>query len=102
MQSSHTSPAHTGAPWSVNDDWPGKFTINGPKNEILAVVNEFGIAEINEANARLMAAAPTLLWAVKDAKQYIEFLMQEDGWRPASQVIVDTLSELIDRVEGRV
>ena len=64
-KANETSPAkthiHTEAPWTARDDWPGRYSIVGPKQEILAVVNEFGIHEINEANARLIAQAPELL-----------------------------------------
>jgi hypothetical protein len=59
--------AHTPGPWTVGDPWGHPLTImwGGDKG---AVVNGDGIGddcELNRANARLIAAAPTMLEALK-------------------------------------
>lgn len=70
---------HTPGPWTYSGDEDGDFCIWGPgRNEFLANVDQesFGpvppmkIAfDINQANARLISAAPELL----DALEYLAF-----------------------------
>ena len=66
-----TEPTHTPGPWQYVDDGPTNYLINGPDTP----VGEAG----REANARLMAAAPDLLEALRAVVRDIAF---ESGNRP--------------------
>lgn len=104
---------HTRGPWSIYDDGPGGSDvilahINGANYDIAYISNDEteGRPE-NEraANARLIASAPDLLAALKDARERLEYLepdyfddaSHETEWR-------DYLAQtdaLIAKAEGR-
>jgi hypothetical protein len=63
---------HTPGPWEVRDRWyisrPGKMALA----EVKCGDVPFEATEIHEANARLIAAAPDLLEALKEALPYVQ------------------------------
>lgn len=79
---------HTPGPWGLNNDYIGSM-----EGEIAQVISEnVGILE-NEANARLIAAAPELLEAVKKAHTYME------NWGAPYSELKD-LERVINKAEG--
>lgn len=82
---------HTKGPWelislsSKLDDWTGASLVI--RNEYAPggiAVTIGGVGDEEEANARLIAAAPDLLEAVKDALIYLDH--EATGLRPAKLV----------------
>ena len=71
MEQTQQEVKHTPGPWSSRafgtrgEDGPSCFRISGPDGE---VADTFGYSERDSANARLIAAAPALLAALKRAK----------------------------------
>lgn len=73
---------HTPAPWDISDTGP-KYSINagtgGAARKHIAMVSCFkgheGEQEENEANARLIAAAPEMLEALKEAHEAVSYLV---------------------------
>lgn len=52
---------HTPGPWKVGTGW-----VMGPENQKGAPICTIGVSPVDDANARLIAAAPDLLAALKD------------------------------------
>jgi hypothetical protein len=70
---------HTPGPWRAERDPRGDFRIvYNDKGNWLAEVHSDGEPEVAEADARLIAAAPELLAALKRAKDAIEFYGLDD------------------------
>ena len=64
--------AHTQGPWIARRMHTGGFDIMDPRNRDVVTVYGGGVeAESREANARLIAAAPDLLDALKRARRYV-------------------------------
>ena len=90
--------AHTPRPWKVlidpNDEWP-KIVAGSNTGTIVANVNpesfSFGVADLVEmparANARLIAASPDMLTALKKA------LSDSPDWRTAAQEAIGKAEE---------
>lgn len=62
--------AHTPGPWTVSQPWSGFSSIKGPEGQLIFGLAAGGADEARpadecEANARLIAAAPDLLEALK-------------------------------------
>ena len=79
------SALHTKGPWAVTERG-GEITIQGPASEWLAVIPlaetaGFGVVCRSElrANARLIAAAPDMLEALRRALNFIENTESEMG-----------------------
>jgi hypothetical protein len=98
--------AHTPRPWKVlidpNDEWP-KIVAGSNTGKIIANVNPesfcFGVAELvdmpAEANARLIAAAPDLLAALKEAIKIVPLGSTKVAeWVPRAM-------NAIDKAEGK-
>ena len=69
-------PAHTPGPWSVEgnrDDATGELRIvqDATAGEIAILYPEFGRGDADEANARLIAATPEMLAALKRALGWV-------------------------------
>ena len=62
---------HTPGPWTLEADEDGTQVIYGPDGHPLA--------EVDEANARLIAAAPALLAALVDAREALMRLPDTEG-----------------------
>lgn len=56
---------HTPGPWRVSDHELTKPSVYGPDGVIVAQIGPWREADTSEANARLIASAPTLLEAAK-------------------------------------
>jgi hypothetical protein len=102
---------HTSAPWSVDYEGPAHLSIEDSAGRVLAfcnLQNENG--DEDEANARLIAAAPDLLRTLKNAREWLDELagLLQDGaldaaedWAGANAVSVDSsLAEAIAKAEG--
>ena len=64
--------AHTPGPWTARRMHTGGFDIMDPRNRDVVTVYGGGVeTESREANARLIAAAPDLLDALKRARRYV-------------------------------
>ena len=72
------SEQHTPGPWKVVDSWDD-YTIEGPNSEeIIFQDGPYGTPTIKEANARLIAAAPALLEALRDIVEYWDSIVPTD------------------------
>lgn len=93
---------HTPGPWavsceSVDDEWA---VVTTPGGAVIANVNA---DHRQDANARLIAAAPDLLAALKDARDTIHMLVNSRGFEgegTAEEWTVD-FDAAIARAEGR-
>ena len=77
-RSPHQKKVHTPGPWDVQNalgDGPNKWIYA----DGLYVAEVDGEREEAEANARLIAAAPDLLTALKDAVEYLELQLECSG-----------------------
>lgn len=93
-----SEPKHTPGPWQVlidpTDEWP-KIVAGSNTGTIVANVNSesfsFGVADLVEmparANARLIAASPDMLTALKKA------LSDSPDWRTAAQEAIGKAEE---------
>lgn len=93
------SVAHTPGPWTTHEWGDAAIQIIGPSDEEIADLDGDPEGwEARAANARLIAAAPELLAALKDAARWINLLPAEirDG-----SIMPEKLAEVIARVEGR-
>jgi hypothetical protein len=105
--------AHTPGPWTACDpDFFGGIAINGPDGglAIAAVCNGemrkmAGQLEEHQANARLIAAAPDLLGALKNAVHELNAIRAADGAprgvdRDYFGALVDNCFDVIAAAEG--
>lgn len=68
LSGNHTEQKHTPGPWVAGEpDWCGDYTIESDKAPwaIAAVISNFRTPAVVEANARLIAAVPDLLEALR-------------------------------------
>ena len=64
---------HTPGPWVINESKNIIFIPTSFGNDIVCTITNGGhIKEVSDANARLIAAAPEMLEALKEAKLYID------------------------------
>lgn len=86
---------HTKGPWRYED---GTKTIRSvPGNHWIASLDSWDGAIDNEANARLIAAAPEMLEALREAKQILERAKQ---YFP-KYVLANSIDPAITKAEGR-
>ena len=91
--------AHTPGPWRAEPRDSGGLSIMA-KSDVVAQTNRYGpTLPCVEANARLIAAAPDLLAALKECEAYFR-PMAEDGQYLAQQRI-DRIRAAIAKAEGR-
>jgi len=96
------SAAFTPGPWTVSDSAPEEYavSIHGAQLEtggfpIVADIPERTIHGTHEANARLIAAAPDLLEALRDAlKAEEDAIASVAGWAGALGVHPDLLARI--------
>ncbi len=86
----HTTNKHTPGPWTVD----ASNSIHGPGNDpektmLAAVRFQGGANNRGDANARLIAAAPDLLAALKELWGYCEDLQKSNPGYPGKLVIQD-------------
>lgn len=90
---------HTPGPWKARQ-WGGSISIDANECAGIAFVNPMGVHGAiptpgDSANARLIAAAPELLEALKIARGIIFDLLGEDSWDkpPAVKLIEAVISK---------
>ena len=101
MSTASTKAQHTEGPWSVGEHAPrgdeGRtIVINGPKGGNIADI--FFDDEVDEANARLIAAAPELLEACKAANLV---LLQQNHPSGTDLEAMDVLQAAIAKAVGQ-
>jgi hypothetical protein len=90
---------YTPGPWHTGSDEDGDI-VYGPDCELVASAAGDGDAEAEVANARLIAAAPELLWACETALRALEF--QGNGPRPhVSEAEWDEIAAAIAKARGK-
>ena len=85
---------HTPAPWSVIKGSPQAGIITAP-NRSLGIAEVFGGGETDIANARLIAAAPDLLDALK------ALMATEDMLRDPKCQVMQSARRAIAKAEGK-
>ena len=70
---------HTPGPWRVVDSWNDHMVEGQNGEEIIWQDGPHNTPTINEANARLIAAAPDLLEALEDLILLAQAVMHENG-----------------------
>ena len=99
---------HTPGPWESarNNSHRGSIaTIHGCSNKDWVEVwspNMWGPEEVNEANARLIAAAPELLEALKTCVNVLTEpgIMDVDEWKWLKKLAVQDARDAISKAEG--
>lgn len=87
---------HTPGPWELSDD--GNHIIGDcNQDELLEVANLTNTFNL-EANARLIAAAPELLDALKASLSYLENIVEPNHTQNG---LIDYLKHTITEAEGR-
>jgi hypothetical protein len=79
---------HTPGPWHYD----GQAYIFGPKTEMIAMIRGTGEGLPEDANARLLAAAPDLLAACKMAVNDYTYSNHE-LWTSTCQVLLDAIAK---------
>jgi hypothetical protein len=89
-------PKHTPGPWTIQaaDDITTTVDIRGARGLLVAEVSDSSTEDV--ANARLIAAAPELLWELQRAVDMIE----EMNRRGASQIVPSTMRAAIAKATG--
>lgn len=94
----HKTPGHTPGPWHISGDdrciYAKLTTVDGTAVEPLVAQCSKHTTSAN-ANARLIAASPELLAALKDMIQAFEVVQTRRDYYPYQQALA-----LIDRIEG--
>ena len=91
--------AHSTGPWLYH---PVILDVTDAEGFSLMELYDQGPRGVTRANGFLIAAAPELLQAVNDAKEYVEYLMTEDSFgRDDPQAMVRLLGHAIAKAEGR-
>ena len=97
--------SHTPGPWTitVHPQTSGQFIVGSdPVQSVICEIRRYPEREESQANARLMAAAPALLAALKEAVANSDRVEAEGSKRtPAAQRLYDQAIAAIARVEGR-
>lgn len=103
--------AHTKGPWRLENDGH-VYILIGSSDEHLAEIelqflNEFDTdssgqfsRETGEANARMIAAAPDLLEAIKLSKKMLDIFLTNASQREAWGSELDLITSAIAKVEG--
>jgi hypothetical protein len=90
---------HTRAPWQLANATPaGRFVGSGPDG-VLGIAMAFGdTPEEQDANARLIAAAPELLAALDLSRQFINAVLENgERWRDVFTKNTGWLAEQVER-----
>jgi gentisate 1,2-dioxygenase len=73
---------HTPGPWKIVDAWNDHMVEGQNGEEIIWQDGPHGTPTINEANARLIAAAPDLLEALENLADYVDERAGDNECRP--------------------
>ena len=89
--------AHTPGPWAARRMHTGGFDIMDPRNRDVVTVYGGGVeTESREANARLIAAAPDLLEALRQTTAQISV------WRSINGDMVGALADLENNARAAI
>jgi hypothetical protein len=99
---------HTKGPWEARNGEVTTQQIDGRSYRRIAAVQDYGLGslpEVDEANARLIAAAPDLLAALRDAMGWfdcsaIQHLMTKQGFQADWCRIVNASRAAIKKAEA--
>ena len=98
---------HTDGPWTAEPSVKGGYNIRDTDGNVPGVARTYGRygAEEDEANARLIAAAPIMYDFCADVLSRMSALLNDDGsWKqpPAAwlRLMHDTAKELIETVNA--
>jgi hypothetical protein len=92
-------PSHTPGPWVIDRDQDGRCLINGERQFVCTI--DAPVCESHEANARLIAAAPDLLAALKELRKH--FLIAWGYEPPIGSIhrpVTDRAGDAIAKAEG--
>lgn len=102
MTTKRTSPAHTPGPWTCDEVETRVYDAPGRRAQPVAFVDIRPGEGERQANLRLIAAAPDLLMAVKDARGYVQFLMTDDSFgKDDPEAMIRLFDKVIAKAEGR-
>ena len=105
-------PKHTEGPWTVAQPYAGFSAIRGGAGELIFGIAAGGIEEkqpddVCEANARLIAAAPELYEALKDAAKALDQaacvarVYKDEDWALNAEVAARRARFSIAKAEGK-
>jgi hypothetical protein len=84
--------------WTINEEFPGQVKTNYPYDS----ANERWIADCNPEHAHLIAAAPDLLEACKEALDVLRYAQEQmDGPFDMPWPVTQRLEAAISRAEGK-
>lgn len=97
---------HMPAPWEFWHNEKGGWSIKGQSGEVICQRNDWDHRAADSiANGKIMAAAPELLAALKDAAQSIEFYAKRynDRWdgTVTTESVLGIARAAIAKAEGR-
>ena len=91
--------AHSPGPWLYH---PVILDVTDAEGFSLMELYDQGPRAVTRANGFVIAAAPELLQAVNDAKEYVKFLMQEGSFgRDDPKAMLRLFGQAIAKAEGR-
>lgn len=111
IHANSTPPAHSSPSWRVTRS-ENPQVYGGQDHFVVQIDPEHGsgliVADIEpqmseaEANARLIAAAPELLTAAREARDYVRFLTADDSYgKDDPAAMIRLLDQVIAKAEGR-
>ena len=92
---------HTPGPWDIQDPLGGGSRNKWIYADGLFIAEVDGEREEAEANGRLIAAAPDLLAALKDAVEYIELQLECSGEDTGEGAMIRLFQKAIAEAEGQ-
>jgi hypothetical protein len=99
QHSQEASPQHTPGPWNYERIGSGEFLITDPGPPLPGFkVSAVGKMGLNEADARLAAAAPDLLAQLKNAEEVIRHIRLRTTWEDA---VLAWVQAAIAKARGR-
>ena len=95
MKNQKTSSAHTPAPWTVLvDEYMENCISVGSDDDMTVVAHVTGIVAESKANAKLIAAAPELLWACEFALATLNWRLGKNGGSVKGDMLTDCKRDL--------
>ena len=92
---------HTPGPWFTTDNKRAPLFISEAHGEDIATVHDRGTAGTDVANARLIAAAPDLLAALRDLLAYCDNTVPYFRTNSAEAAIAAQADAAIAKAEGK-
>ena len=99
---------HTPGPWKISNYRPYQIIARNPKESTYGVGDDKfptlaePCGENKQANAKLIAAAPDLLEACKEAKEYFDQTADVDDGIPNEEMnLLVGITQVINKAEGK-